>query len=395
MTGRPLGPPPPGFWTGAINEPFAFRAEVSFYDTTLRDGEQTVGVVLDPEQKLEIARALDELGIERIEAGFPRVSEEDRRAIELIRDAGLRAEVWGFSRAVQADVEALVELGLGASVVESPISDLKLDALGVSREQMLERIRRAVSFAAERGVTVAYFGVDGTRADPGFFDAAYDAAVEAGAREVVVVDTLGVAAPEAVAELVRRTRERLGVPVHFHGHDDFGVATAAATAAVRAGATWIHGTINGMGERAGNADLAEVALALRGLYGIETRLRLERVRDVSARVRGLAGYDLEPWKPLVGENLFTRESGAVASQFHDPPSIEPYSSELVGAERRIVLGKKSGLDSIRIKLAELGLDVPEDAQPRLLEQVKALGARERRLVTDDEFAALAAGVRPG
>jgi isopropylmalate/homocitrate/citramalate synthase len=380
-----------GFWTGAINEPHAFRAEVGFYDTTLRDGEQTVGVVLDPEQKLEIARALDGLGIERIEAGFPRVSAEDKRAIELIRDARLRAEVWGFSRAVQADVEALVELGLAASVIESPISDLKLDALGVSREQMLDRIRRAVSFATERGVAVAYFGVDGTRADPAFFDAAYDAAVEAGAREVVVVDTLGIAAPEPVAELVGRTRERLGVPVHFHGHDDFGVATAAALAAVRAGASWIHGTINGMGERAGNADLAEVALALRGLYGIETGLRLERVREVSARVRELAGYELEPWKPLVGENLFTRESGAVASQFHDPPAIEPYSSELVGAERRIVLGKKSGLDSIRIKLEELGLDVPDEAQARLLERVKELGARERRLVTDDELKELVAG----
>jgi isopropylmalate/homocitrate/citramalate synthase len=378
------------FWTGAINEPFAFDADVGFYDTTLRDGEQTVGVVLDAEQKLEIARALDELGIARIEAGFPRVSAEDRRAIELIRDAGLRAEVWGFSRAVQADVEALVELGLRASVIESPVSDLKLDALGVSRDRMLERIRRAVAFATDQGVSVAYFGVDGSRADPGFFDAAYDAAVEAGAREVVVVDTLGIAAPEAVAELVGRTRERLAVPVHFHGHDDFGVATAAALAAVRAGATWIHGTINGMGERAGNADLAEVALALRGLYGIETGLRLERVREVSARVRALAGYELEPWKPLVGENLFTRESGAVASQFHDPPAIEPYSSELVGAERRIVLGKKSGLDSIRIKLDELGLDVPADAQPRLLERVKELGARERRLVTDDELRELAA-----
>jgi isopropylmalate/homocitrate/citramalate synthase len=379
------------FWTGPINEPYGFEAEVGFYDTTLRDGEQTVGVVLDPEQKLEIARGLDDLGIERIEAGFPRVSAEDRRAIELIRDAGLAAEVWGFSRAVQADVEALVELGLTASVIESPISDLKLEALGVSRERMLDRIRAAVSFATERGVAVAYFGVDGTRADPGFFDAAYEIAVEAGAQEVVVVDTLGIAAPEAVAELVGRTRELLGVPVHFHGHNDFGLATGAAVAAVRAGATWIHGTINGMGERAGNASLAEVALALRGLYGIETRLRLDRVREVSGHVRALSGYELEPWKPLVGKNLFTRESGAVASQFHDPPAIEPYSSELVGASRGIVLGKKSGLDSIRIKLGELGLDVREEEQPWLLERVKELGARERRLVTDDEFRELVNG----
>jgi isopropylmalate/homocitrate/citramalate synthase len=376
-------------WTGPINDPYRFAAAVGFYDTTLRDGEQTVGVVLDPEAKLEIARALDGLGVGRIEAGFPRVSDDDRRAIELIRDAGLRAEVWGFSRAVAADVEALVELGLSASVVESPISDLKLRALGVSREEMLGRIRRAVAFAAERGVTVAYFGVDGTRADPGFFDDAYAAAVEAGAREAVVVDTLGVAGPEAVAELVGRTRERLGVPVHFHGHNDFGLATAAAVAAVRAGAAWIHGTVNGMGERAGNANVAEIALALRAVYGVETPLRLGRARAVASRVRELSGYALEPWKPLVGENLFTRESGAVASQFHDPESIEPYSSALVDAERRLVLGKKSGLDSIRIKVAELGLDVPEERWPELLAAVKERGAARRGLVSDDELRELA------
>jgi isopropylmalate/homocitrate/citramalate synthase len=377
-------------WTGEINDDYRFAGPVGFYDTTLRDGEQTVGVVLDAEQKLEIARLLDELGIERIEAGFPRVSDEDRRAIELIRDAALRAEVWGFSRAVPADVEALLALGLRASVIESPISDLKLHALGVSRDDMLERIRRAVSFAAERGITVAYFGVDGTRADPQFFDDAYAVAVDAGAREAVVVDTLGVATPEAVAALVGRTRERLGVPVHFHGHNDFGLATAAAVAAVRAGATWIHGTINGMGERAGNANVLEVALTLRALYGVETSLRLERAREVGDRVRELARYELEPWKPLVGETLFTRESGAVASQFHDPPSIEPYSSELVGAPRRIVLGKKSGLDSIRIKADELGLQVPDDRLAELLARVKELGAARRRLVSDDEFRDLVA-----
>ena len=381
-----------GFWTGSVNDGHRFDAEVGFYDTTLRDGEQTVGVVLSPEEKLELARAIDELGIERIEAGFPRVSDEDRRAVELVAGAGLRAEVWGFSRAVAADVEALVELGLEASVIESPISDLKLEALGVTRDEMLGRISRAVGLAARHGVRVAYFGVDGSRADLAFFERAYTTAVEAGASEVVVVDTLGVASPEAAAELVGRTVEWLGpdVPVHFHGHDDFGLATAAAVAAVRAGARWIQGTINGMGERAGNANLAEIALALRGLYGVETGLRLDRIRDVSRRVRELSGYELAPWQPLVGENLFTRESGAVASQFHYPPAIEPYSSELVGAPRRIVLGKKSGLDSIRVKAAELGLDVPEEDMPRLLERVKELGARERRLVTDDEFRELAA-----
>jgi isopropylmalate/homocitrate/citramalate synthase len=380
-------------WTGALNDRHKLGGSVGLYDTTLRDGEQTVGVVLDRDQKLEIARALDELGIDRIEAGFPRVSQDDWDAVEVVAGAGLQAEVWGFSRAVPADLEALVELGVRHSVIESPISDLKLDAIGVSREKILGRITSAIAFAADHGIYAAFFGVDSTRAEPDFYEQVYAAAIEAGAREVCVVDTLGIASPEAVAELVERTVVLAGsdVPVHFHGHNDFGLATAAAVAAVRAGATWVHGTINGMGERAGNANLGEVALTLRALYGVESNLRLDRIREVSERVRELSGYALEPWKPVTGETLFRRESGAVASQFHDPPSIEPYSSQLVAAERGIVLGKKSGLDSIRIKAEELGLDLPEERRAEVLAAVKELGESKRGLVTDDEFKELVRG----
>jgi isopropylmalate/homocitrate/citramalate synthase len=380
-------------WTGALNDAYRVGGSVGLYDTTLRDGEQTVGVVLDPEQKLEIAKLLDELGIDRIEAGFPRVSQDDWDAVKLISDAGLKAQVWGFSRAVPADLEALVELGVSASVIESPISDLKLNAIGVDREKMLDRITSAMRFAADNGILAAFFGVDSTRAEPDFYERVYKSAVEAGAQEVVVVDTLGIASPEAVADLVGNTVEWVGpdVPVHFHGHNDFGLATASAVAAVRAGAQWIHGTINGMGERAGNANLGEVALTLRALYGVESNLRLDRIRDVAASVQMLSGYALEPWKPVTGETLFRRESGAVASQFHDPPSIEPYSSALVAAERGIVLGKKSGIDSIRIKAEELGMEVPEGERAELLAKVKELGTRKRGLVTDEEFRELAGG----
>jgi isopropylmalate/homocitrate/citramalate synthase len=385
-------------WTGDLNrralEPQP-HVTVGLYDTTLRDGEQTVGVVLSPAEKVAIAKALDEAGIDRIEAGFPRVSEEDAEAIRLIMQEDLQAEVWGFARAVPADVEALAELGVRAAVVESPISDGKLAALGVSRETMLGRIRTAVAAATEAGVTVAYFGVDGTRADLAFVRQAYEAAVEAGAREVVVVDTLGIATPEAAAFLVGSVVEWLGdeLPVHWHGHDDFGLSTAAAVAAVQAGATWVQGTINGMGERGGNANLLEVALALEALYGIPTRLRLEQARALGRLVAETAGTPLEPWKPVTGENLFTRESGAVAAQFHDPPAIEPYAGELIGAERGIVLGKKSGLDSIRIKSEQLGLDLPEDQHAELLAKVKALGVKKGGLVTDAEFKRLARGGR--
>lgn len=376
------------FWTGDINRKAQFEASVGLYDTTLRDGEQTVGVVFTPEDKLDIARLVDGLGVGRIEVGFPRVSDDDREACRIIAAAGLSAEVWGFSRAVEADIEEIVRLEMPATIIEAPISDQKLAALGVEPDSMLRRIVSAIRFATEHGVKVAFFGVDSTRAEREAYRRVYSEAVEAGAAEVCVVDTLGIASPEAVADLVADTIETLGpdVPVHFHGHNDFGLATAGCIAAVKAGASWIHGTINGMGERAGNVNLPEVALALRGIYGIETGLRLERVQEVSGRVMELAGYELEPFKPLVGANLFLRESGAVASQFHRPWAIEPYSSELVGAKRDVVLGKKSGIDSIRIACRRLRLDMPEEVEARrLLGEVKELGSKSRRLVTDDEF----------
>src|SRR4029453_13805995 len=174
---------------------------------------------------------------------------------------------------------------------------------------------------------------------------------------------------------------------------DFGLGTAAAIAAVQAGATWVQGTVNGMGERAGNADLVEVALALEALYGIPTRLDLAQARALGALVQELAGTPLAAWKPVTGENLFTRESGAVAAQFHDPPAIEPYASELIGAERGIVLGKKSGLDSIRIKADELGLEIPEERRAELLAKVKAFGTKHCRVLTDADFRRLARGMQ--
>jgi isopropylmalate/homocitrate/citramalate synthase len=376
-------------WTGSDGElPLAGR-RVGLYDTTLRDGEQTVGVVLDPEAKLEIARALDRLGVDRIEAGFPRVSDADREAFAAIAADDLEAEVWGFSRAHPADLEALADLGVRYAVVEAPVSDGKLAAYGMTRDKVVARIVDAVRYAADHDIHVAFFGVDGSRADEAFLRRVYGEAIDAGAKEVVMVDTIGVATPERAAEMIGLASD-LGVPVHWHGHDDFGLATAAAVAAVRAGASWVHGTINGMGERAGNADLVECALTLAALYGAEVGLDFSLAREVSALVRERSGYELEPWKAVVGENLFVRESGAVASQFHDPPAIEPFSSQLVGAERRIVLGKKSGLDSIRLKVAELGLDTPEARWPELLAEVKALAIRKRGLVTDEEFKELAA-----
>ena len=363
------------------------RNEIRFYDTTLRDGEQTVGVVFSPQQKLEIARKLDELGVSRIEAGFPRVSPEDAEAIQLMQKANLKAELWGFSRAVKADIEELMRLDLHASVIEAPTSDLKLKAYGLSREDVLKRVTDAVSFAAKNDIIVGFFAVDGTRTDLEFLKKIYLAVLDAGAKEIVVVDTIGACGPEASEFLVDEVCRWVGpsVPVHWHGHNDFGLATACAVAAVRGGATWIQGTINGMGERAGNADICEIALALRCLYDVPVALDLTKTREVSALVARTVGYTLDAWKPLVGRNLFVRESGAVASQFHIPEAIEPYSSELVNARRSIVLGKKSGLDSVDLKCKELGLLIAADQRAPVLAEVKRRAIAKRGLVTDEEF----------
>ena len=388
--GTPL--PREGLWISELNRREGVERKIAggpvkFYDTTLRDGEQSVGVVLTPQQKLEIARALDGLGVGRIEAGFPRVSADDAEAFGLIAKAGLKAEIWGFGRAVKADIDELLRLGARATVIETPTSAIKLKAYGLSVEEAKRRAGEAIGYARKNGVKVAFFSVDGTRTELKILQDFYKSALDAGAEELVVVDTIGACGPEAVEFLVGQVREWVGeqVPLHFHGHNDFGLATACAIAAVRGGAEWIQGTINGMGERAGNADLGEVAMALSGLYGVPVELNLKKIREVSALVRRAAGPELEPWKPVVGENLFMRESGAVASQFHIPEAIEPYSAELVGATRAIVLGKKSGIDSIAIKAKELGIPLTTEQQQAILTVVKRTGTEKRGLVSDDEF----------
>jgi isopropylmalate/homocitrate/citramalate synthase len=387
-------------WVSELNARPDIRAafpqtKIRFYDTTLRDGEQTVGVVLSPQQKLEIAGKLDELGVSRIEAGFPRVAVEDAEAIQLMQQAKLKAELWGFSRAVKGDVEELIRLGLRASVIEAPTSDIKLKAYGLTRDEVLRRVSDALSMAKQNGITVAFFAVDGTRTGLDFLEKIYLAALEAGAAEIVVVDTIGACGPEAAEFLVGEVCRWVGssVPVHYHGHNDFGMATACAVAAVRAGATWIQGTINGMGERAGNADICEIALALRCLYDVSVAMDLTKVREVSEMVSKASGYTLEAWKPLVGENVFMRESGAVASQFHIPEAIEPYSAELVNAHRSIVLGKKSGLDSIDLKGKNLALTITPERRAPILAEVKKRAIAKRGLLTDDEFRSIVREIR--
>lgn len=381
----------------AVQGGFDRSRTVRFYDTTLRDGEQAIGVVFTPDEKFAIACKLDELGIGRIESGFPRVSAEDTEAVRRIMAAGLDAEIWGFARCVIADLDAHVELGTKQVLIEISTSEVKMKAYGFTREKVMERVGNAVKHARDHDMRVNFFAVDATRSDQFFLKDVYSHAIERGAEEISVVDTIGALAPEAVERMVRDVARHVGpdIPIHWHGHNDFGLATASAIAAVRGGASWIQGSINGMGERAGNADICEVALALQCLYNVPVDLDLRKAREISRLVAEAGGYTVDGWKPVVGENLFVRESGAVASQFHIPEAIEPYSADIVAAERRIVLGKKSGLDSIRLKAAELGIEIPDEHVPAVLAQVKALGTQAGRLVTDEEFLQIASEAPAG
>ena len=392
---------PDQIWTSSFNELDAVQKgfdrtrTVRFYDTTLRDGEQSTGVCFSANDKFEIACKLAELGVGRIESGFPRVSDEDTQAVKRILAANLNSEIWGFARCLQADIDAHVELGTKYLLCEITTSDMKMKAFGFTREKVLNNVVNSIKHAKDKGIErVNFFAVDSTRSDLGYLRDIYSAALEAGADEISVVDTIGACAPETAEYLVREVRSWVGksVPIHWHGHNDFGLATAAAIAAVRGGADWIQGTINGMGERAGNADICEVALALQFLYHMPVELDLSKAREVSEMVQKYGKYTVDSWKPVVGKFIFTRESGGVAAQFHQPSAIEPYSAEIVSATRHVALRKKSGLANIKIKLNELGLDAPAEKHGALLEKVKSLGTVEKRLVTDDEFRAMVQSV---
>jgi len=384
---------PNQIWTSELNYKEEFQSvfdhskTVHFYDTTLRDGEQSVGVCFTPDEKFEIACKLAELGVSRIESGFPRVSDDDTRAVKRILEAGLSPEIWGFARCMQADIDAHIELGTEHILIEISTSELKMKAYGFDRDKVKQRVSGAVKHAKDNGMkTVNFFAVDSTRSDLAFLKDVYAIAIEAGADEISVVDTIGACSPEAVEYLIREVKSWVGnIPVHWHGHNDFGMATASAIAAVRAGADWVQGTINGMGERAGNADICEVALALQCLYNVPVQLDLSKAREISILVQTAGNYSVDGWKRVVGEYLYTRESGAVATQFHIPEAIEPYSAEIVKAERNIVLGKKSGLASIDLKGKELSLDIPEDKRDAILAEVKDLATHHARLITDSEF----------
>lgn len=344
----------------------------------MRDGEQVPGLVFRKNDKLKIAQALGELGVQRIEVGMPAVAHEDKAAAE-IAGLGLKAEIWGFARCTRSGTDACIDANLDSVVCEIATSDLKLKAYQLTKDAVLDKMVDTVSCAKAHGLKVAFFDVDMTRTGLDFLKQVYLAAVnDAHADEVVSVDTLGVATPESFHYLTEKVRERVHVPLQCHCHNEFGLATATSIAAVKGGAEWVHVAVNGIGEKSGNTDLAEVAIALHLLYDIDVGLRYEKLTSISKLVQRLSGIEMPINRPIVGKGVFRRESGVTVQQLIAyPPAVEPYPPEFVGATREIVLGKKSGKHSIKWKLNELGINL-SDQQVETLWKRSSRGLYRRR-----------------
>ena len=373
-----------------------FPDKLKFYDTTLRDGEQTIGLSWSKEEKLQIARILNELGVDRIEAGMPVVSSEDKAAVALIVEADLKSEIWGFCRAVKGDIDACLDVGVRSIICEIATSPYKMRAYNFSTQDVLKKALDCLQYAKGRGLYTAFFAVDATRADMDFLETIYTKAVEeGGADEVVVVDTLGVATPETMFYLTQRLREWVQVPIMTHCHNDFGMATACSIASIKGGADCVHVTINGLGEKTGNADVAEIAISA-SLYGVPIDLNMKKLYPAAKLVEKISNVPISPLKPVTGDNVFKRESGVTVAQLMTyPPAVEGFSPEVLGRERDVLLSKKSGKRSLQYKMEKLGLQAAPEHIDEILKQVKALGVKKKGLVSDREFQDIVQKVESG
>lgn len=370
-------------------------AKVEIHDATLRDGEQTPGVVFRKEDKIKIARALDELGVDRIEAGMPVVSQDDFDAIKEIANMGLNAKVVGFCRANVKDIEAAAKCGVWGIGIEIPSGAPRLKwQFNWSHQEVIDKSLTVIERAKQLGLKVIYFPFDTTRSDPDFFRQLIKAVAEEGKPDsIVLVDTLGCTLPSAIQYMVKEIRKITDIPLEIHGHNDFGLAVANSLAAVEAGVSVIQGCMNGLGERTGNAPLEEIILCLKYLYGYDLKIDLSKLKGVSQLVAELANKKVDPYKPAVGQNIFSREIGLGIKMLKNSPlAVFPFKPEVVGLESSVLLGKKSGRDSIEVKAEEFGLKLSDDETQAIVQEIKARSIKDKRNIGDEEFIEIAKAV---
>jgi len=380
--------------------PFNKEAELKFpdritiYDTTLRDGEQTPGVCLGTEEKLEIARKLDELGIHQIESGFPVVSEQERVSVKSIANEGLNAEILALCRTKKDDIDAAIDCDVDGVITFMATSDLHLKhKLKLTREEALNVCMNSIEYAKDHGLFLAFSAEDATRTDLDFLKQIYRKAENYGADRVHIADTVGAISPQGMDYLVRELRRDIKVDIAMHCHNDFGMALSNSIAGLLAGGTAVSTTVNGIGERAGNTSLEELIMALQIIYEVDLGFNVGVLYELSRLVERHTRMKVPENKPIVGRNVFRHESGIhVDAVIEEPLTYEPFLPEMIGHQRKIVLGKHSGCRAVKAKLEEYGIDVTREELCRIVEEVKK-NREKGKYINDELFYSIVKSVR--
>ncbi|MBD7910940.1 MULTISPECIES: homocitrate synthase [Clostridium] len=356
-------------------------------DTTLRDGEQTAGVVFANEEKIAIATMLSDLGVDQLEVGIPTMGGDEKQAIKDIVKRNLKSSIMAWNRPVISDINESIDCGVDAVAISISVSDIHIkNKLKKSREWVLEKMVEGVEHAKKNGLYVSVNGEDASRADKDFLIQFMNTAKQAGADRFRYCDTVGVMGPFQIEEQIKYLYEKTGFDIEMHTHNDFGMATANAIAGIRAGANYVGLTVNGLGERAGNAALEEVLMALKYVYGMEIDIDTTMFREISQYVSRAAGRELPIWKAIVGTNMFAHESGIHADgAIKNPKNYEAFDPRVVGLERQIVIGKHSGKAAIVNKFKEYNIDLTDEEATGILEMVRATSVRLKRSLFDKEI----------
>ncbi|HHP7229305.1 MAG TPA: homocitrate synthase [Xenococcaceae cyanobacterium] len=360
---------------------------IQINDTTLRDGEQAAGVAFTVAEKVIFASLMDAIGVQELEVGIPAMGSTEAEAISEIANLGLKTLLTGWNRAVRSDIDASLACGLQRVHISVPVSEIQIAVKFQGNCQLVfDRLQDTISYARDRGLYISVGGEDSSRANASFLLDVALAAQDYGASRFRFCDTVGILDPLTTYQKVQELVNKLVIPVEMHTHNDFGMATANALAGIRAGATSVNTTVNGLGERAGNAALEEVVMALKRIYGINVGIDTTQFKEISKFIVQASGCDIPPWKAIVGDNAFAHESGIHGhGVLQNPATYEPFTPEEVGRERRLVIGKHSGKHLVNNLLQQYGITLTQTETRSLVDAVRDLSVELKRSLTPDEL----------